>query len=109
VLGQLLTHALSWPQFGSAGQFTEKSARQIALVGRVTGRSERRPAFHFKYRLEISLAVSSRLRFIRLHTGTRVSPVHNGTAPFLAWSAKNLLNFRNHTLDHAVGRPVVPF
>ena len=90
----------------------EKSARQIALVGWVTARSasERRPAFDFRYRLEISLAVSPRLRFIRLNTGTRVRPVqHNGTATFLAWSAKNLRNSRNRTLGHAVGRPVVLF
>jgi hypothetical protein len=50
----------------------EKSARQIALAGCVTARiaSERRPAFDFRFRLEISLAVSPRLRFIRLNTGT---------------------------------------
>jgi hypothetical protein len=71
----------------------EKSARQIALAGCVTARSvsERHPAFDFRYRLEISLAVSPRLRFICLNTGTRVQPVqHDGTATFLAWSAKNL-------------------
>jgi hypothetical protein len=54
----------------------EKSARQIALAGCVTARSvsERHPAFDFRYRLEISLAVSPRLRFVRLNTGTRVRP-----------------------------------
>jgi hypothetical protein len=70
----------------------EKSARQIALAGCVTARSasERRPAFDFRYRLEISLAGSPRLRFTRLNTGTRMRSVqHNGTATFLAWSAKN--------------------
>ena len=79
----------------------EKSARQIALAGCVTARSvsERRPAFDFRFRLEIGLAVSPRPRFIRLNTGTRVRPVqHNGTATFLAWSAKNLRNSRNRTL-----------
>ena len=90
----------------------EKSARRIALAGCVTALSanERRPAFDFRHRLEISLAVSPRLRFICLNTGTRVQPVqHDGTATFLAWSAKNLRNSRNRTLDHTVGRPVVLF
>jgi hypothetical protein len=91
----------------------EESARdKLPRLRRVTARSasERRPTFDFRYRLEISLAVSPRLRFIRLNTGTRVRPVqHNGTATFLAWSAKNLRNSRNRTLGHAVGRPVVLF
>ena len=63
----------------------EKSARQIALAGCVTARSvsERHPAFDFRYRLEISLAVSPRLRFVVLTQALGCDPVqHNGTATF---------------------------